>query len=211
MKSGRYFTLPGASLAVLVLLTSAAQAAEAGDFAAGARVEGRIGSRWDSCITLGPRRATGGYTLRCDSIPNQESVFAASDVRAMQGPDRGAVKPAPPAARPAPAAPPTAPTAPVKAGPPQVGVYACMNQDALDVPALQFGLLDGATYSTYDGGRGGYTYTVASGMLAFTSGPFAGLKRSRETDKTFRIIDADGARTAFLCPWTSKDPRKVHW
>ena len=48
-------------------------------------------------------------------------------------------------------------------------------------------------------------------MLTFTSDPSAGLKRMRETAKSFRIIDADGARAAFLCPWTAKDPRKVYW
>jgi hypothetical protein len=98
-----------------------------------------------------------------------------------------------------------------KAIPPRVGVYGCMNQDALDQPGVQFGLLDGGAYSTYDGGRGRYSYSAAAGVLTFTSGPFAGLKRSRETEKTFRIIDEHGQRTAFLCPWTPKDPRKVHW
>jgi hypothetical protein len=86
-----------------------------------------------------------------------------------------------------------------------------MNQDAQELLGLQFGLIDAATYSTFDGGRGRYTYSVGTGILSFTSGPFAGIKRNRESEMSFRIFDADGARTAFLCPWSPKDPRKLHW
>jgi hypothetical protein len=94
---------------------------------------------------------------------------------------------------------------------PRVGVYGCMNQDAMEMPGLQFGLLDASNYSTFDGGRGRYSYSPAAGVLTFTSGPFAGLKRSRETERSFRIMDEHGDRTAMLCPWTPKDPRKRHW
>lgn len=52
-------------------------------FALGSRVEGRIGSQWAPCITIAFQRATGGYLLRCDSLPNPENVFAESDIRAM--------------------------------------------------------------------------------------------------------------------------------
>lgn len=95
--------------------------------------------------------------------------------------------------------------------PPRVGVYGCMNQNAMEMPGLQFGLIDATTYSTFDGGRGLYTYSAAAGLLTFTSGPFAGLKRSRETERTFRIVDEHGAKTGLLCPWLPKDPAKVHW
>jgi hypothetical protein len=207
-------TSSNAALAVFLMLQfalpPAAQATEAGDFAAGSRVEARIGSRWDSCTSIGERRPTGGYLLRCDSVPNQESVFAASDVRAMQGPDRGAVQQQRPVAQAARGAQAVA-SAPFKAIPPRLGVYGCMNQDAMEVVGLQFGILDANSYSTFDGGRGHYTYSAAAGLLTFTSGPFAGLRRTRETERTFRIVDEHGARTAFLCPWTPKDPRKVHW
>ena len=198
-------------LSLLTVSTPPAQAAEAGDFAAGSRIEARVGSRWDSCTSIGERRPTGGYLLRCDSLPNQESVFAASDVRAMQGPDRGTAPSQRPAAQTVRAATLAAVAAPAGAGPPRAGVYGCMNQDAMEMVGLQFGILDGSSYSTFDGGRGHYSYAVAAGVLTFTSGPFTGLKRVRETERTFRIIDEHGARTAFLCPWTPKDPRKVHW
>ena len=95
--------------------------------------------------------------------------------------------------------------------PPRVGVYGCMNQDAMEMPGLQFGLLDASNYSTFDGGRGRYSYSATTGILTFTSGHFAGLRRSRETERTFRILDDRGGSTAMLCPWTPKNPRKLHW
>jgi hypothetical protein len=180
--------------------------ADGGDFAAGSRVEGKIGSQWSRCTVVGERRATGGYMLRCDAHPDQENVFTAADVRPLQGPEVAPVRKVK-----APAAPAETTNADFNTIPPRAGVYACLNQDGYDVVPLQFGLLDAHTYSTYDGGRGRYAYAKGSGVLTFTSGPFAGLHRSRETERTFRIIDEHGARTAFLCPWTPKDPRKLHW
>jgi hypothetical protein len=60
--------------------------AEQGGFKEGARVEGQFGSKWNKC-TVVEHRLTGGYTLRCDNKPLEESVYAASQVRAMQSPD----------------------------------------------------------------------------------------------------------------------------
>jgi hypothetical protein len=181
-------------------------------FAPGSRVEGRIGSLWDHCTVVGARRATGGYLLRCDSHPDQETVFAASDVRALQGVDRaggGTRSVRTPAKGSVPGA--IVASAAFKTIPPRVGVYGCMNQDAMELAGLQFGILDASTYSTFDGGRGRYSYSPQTGILTFINGPFARLQRSRETERTFRILDEHGARTAFLCPWTPKNPRKIHW
>ena len=192
-------------------LSPAAQAGEAGDFPAGSRVEARIGSTWDHCTSIGERRPTGGYMLRCDTHPEQESVFAWADVRAMQGPDRGAIQQQRPVQTARGTQVQPVANAPFKAIPPRVGVYGCMNQDAMELAGLQFGILDANSYSTFDGGRGHYTYSAAAGLLTFKSGPFAGLRRTRETEKSFRIVDEHGARTAFICPWSPKDPRKLHW
>ena len=93
----------------------------------------------------------------------------------------------------------------------QMGVYGCMDQDGYDAPTLQWGLLDGSTYSDFDGGRGGYTYDAATGVLTFTSGRFKGLRRKRTEDRLFRILDEHGSITAFSCPWTPKNPKKLHW
>jgi hypothetical protein len=202
-------TAPAYVLALVLGLSLALPArAQPADFTAGSRVEGRIGSNWEHCTVIGARRATAGYMLRCDSHPDQETVFAASDVRVMQGADLG------PARKPAAVA--RVPAAAVVSGafkkiPPRVGVYGCMNQDAQETPGLQFGLLDGTAYSTFDGGRGRYTYSPQSGVLTFTTGPMAGLRRIRETERTFRILDEHGGMTAFACPWTPKNPRKPHW
>jgi hypothetical protein len=179
-------------------------------FSNGDRVEGRIGSIWDHCTVIGGRRQTGGYLLRCDGHPDQETVFASPDVRAMQGTDTPKRSTAPPAHAPGDVAAATVDHA-FKAIPPRAGVYGCMNQDANEVPTLQFGILDRSTYSTFDGGRGRYVYSARSGVLTFTSGVFKGLRRSRYTEKTFRVLDEHGAETAFVCPWTPKDPRKLHW
>ncbi len=181
-------------------------------YAAGSRVQGRFGSNWDHCTVVGDRRATGGYVLRCDAKPDQEFVFAASDVRAMEGADRAPV-PKPPATAIAPANAHVEQIAgdAFKAIPPRTGVYGCMDQDGQETPGLQFGLVNASTYSTYDGGGGHYTYSEQSGVLVFTSGPFAGLRRSRETERSFRMLDEHGERTAFMCPWEPKDPHKLHW
>jgi hypothetical protein len=58
-----------------------------GDFRDGDRVEGLVGSTWYECTVVGERRATGGYVLRCDNRPLEESVFTPAYVRAMQGAD----------------------------------------------------------------------------------------------------------------------------
>ncbi|MDB5039411.1 MAG: hypothetical protein JWN27_137 [Candidatus Eremiobacteraeota bacterium] len=200
-----------ASLLIAAALPPAASAQDV-TFSAGSRVEGRFGSNWDRCTVVGARRTTGGYLLRCDLHPDQENVFAASDVRAMQGADRAVVR-KPPArssvALQAPAA--TTPSRAFISIPPRAGVYGCMNQDAMELAGLQFGILDAHTYSTYDGARGRYSYSAQTGMLTFTSGPFARLQRSRYTERSFLILDEHGARTAFVCPWEPKDPRKLHW
>jgi hypothetical protein len=125
-------------------------------------------------------------------------------------------KPAPPIR---PAAKPAAPIATViatapgadKLGPPRTGVYGCMNQDAMEIAGLQWGVIDATTYSTYDGGRGAYRYDAATGLLTFSTGPFKGLVRKRTSERSFRVLDERGQMTAFNCPWEPKDPKKLHW
>jgi hypothetical protein len=201
----------GLALVIGVSFALPVRAQEA-DFTAGSRVEGRIGSNWDHCTVIGARRPTGGYMLRCDSHPDQETVFAASDVRAMQGVDHRPARKRPVATRAAATASAVSVNARAfKTIPPRVGVYGCMDQDAHETPGLQFGLLDGTTYSTFDGGRGRYVYSAQSGILTFTTGPMAGLRRIRATERTFDILDERGRPTAFACPWSPKNPRKLHW
>jgi hypothetical protein len=49
------------------------------------RVEGRVGSNWVPCTVVRPE-PLGGFVLHCDSLPQDESVFAASDVREIGAP-----------------------------------------------------------------------------------------------------------------------------
>lgn len=86
-----------------------------------------------------------------------------------------------------------------------------MNQDGYEAPTLQWGILDGSNYSDFDGGRGRYSYDPKTSVLTFTSGHFKGLRRLRTDNWVFRILDEKGAITAFSCPWTPKDPKKLHW
>jgi hypothetical protein len=201
------------ALAILMLaLAPLATPAEGVQYSAGSHVQGRIGSHWDRCTVIRPD-VHGGYLLRCDSLPpSQESIFAESDVRSMQGNDEAPKRAEQTTARVAINAPAAAAESNAfKSTGPRVGVYGCMNQDAMEVVGLQFGLLNGNTYSTFDGGRGRYSYSRATGILTFTSGPFAGMRRSRETELAFRIMDEHGASTAFMCPWTPKNPASRHW
>jgi hypothetical protein len=94
---------------------------------------------------------------------------------------------------------------------PSLGVYGCMDQNARELATLQWGILDGSTYSTFDGGRGRYVYNTATQILTFTSGPFQGLKRGHYGARSFIVLDENGHETAFTCPWEGKDPRKLHW
>ena len=92
------------------------------------------------------------------------------------------------------------------------GVYGCMDQDAHELPTLQFGLLDGSNYSDFDGGHGLYSFDPASGILTFTSGQFRGLRRLKDpTGNGFTVLDENGSKTAVYCPWSAKDPTKPHW
>jgi hypothetical protein len=186
--------------------------AQDADFAANSRVQGRFGSNWDHCTVIGDRRPTGGYLLRCDARPEQDFVFAASDVRAMQGDDQAPIRKSP-VNRITPASAPVVAIADeaFKSIPPRVGVYGCMDQDGNDAPGVQFGIIDGSTYTTYEGGGGKYTYSAQSGELVFTTGPYVGIRHSRQSERSFRMLDEHGALTAFNCPWGPKDPHKFHW
>jgi hypothetical protein len=96
-------------------------------------------------------------------------------------------------------------------GLPQSGVYGCMDQSGNEAVTLQWGLIDGSTYSDFDGGRGKYTYDVSTAVLTFTSGQFKGLQRKRTEKNLFRVLDEHGEITGMACPWTPKDPKKLHW
>ncbi len=98
---------------------------------------------------------------------------------------------------------------PAFAAPPPVGVYGCFGQYGYAFP-MMFGLLDGTTYSNYDGKTGRYAAT--EDMLTMLDGPLKGIKYRRTGPQSFRMLDAKGALTAFVCPKEgTKDPHKHPW
>lgn len=99
--------------------------------------------------------------------------------------------------------------------PPPVGVYSCYGQYGI-APSMTFGLLDAETYADFDGNTGLYTYDSASGVLTLTTGGLAGTKYRRtgkpDDRPAFRMLDAKGQLTAYMCPRDDKkDPRKHPW
>lgn len=96
-------------------------------------------------------------------------------------------------------------------GAPPVGVYGCLGQNMMEVLTLQWGIVDASTYSTYDGGRGRYSFDPTTSVLTFETGPFKGLKRKRTSGQAFRVLDEHGALTGINCPWVHKNPTKLHW
>jgi hypothetical protein len=115
--------------------------------------------------------------------------------------------------------------------PPAPGVYACYEaRPAMNVPGcvrsslgcmgivvtpaptMMFGLIDGTTYTDYDGKRGHYTYDAQSGILTMTDGSREGWKYKHTEDWAFRALDAKGEQTAYNCPLDDKkDPLKRPW
>lgn len=103
--------------------------------------------------------------------------------------------------------------------PPPVGVYECLDQNIQINPVLMFGLLDGKTYSNYDGKTGHYRYDFKSRQLIMIDGPFEGYHYTRTEHPdpatgadSFRMLDAQGQPTAFECPHNHvKDAHKHPW
>jgi hypothetical protein len=77
----------GLTFGALLFFATVPQAgrAQPAPFAAGALVEGHVGSKWVSC-TVVRSDPFGGYVLRCDALPGQESVFSETDVRVIRAP-----------------------------------------------------------------------------------------------------------------------------
>jgi hypothetical protein len=111
------------------------------------------------------------------------------------------------------------PAAAIAAGPPR-GVYECyetrMNarmQLTFEVrPVVMFGLIDGTTYSDYDGKTGHYAYDTAAEILTMTDGSRQGWRYKHVADWSFRMLDQAGKDTSFTCPLNAaKDPLKRPW
>ena len=101
--------------------------------------------------------------------------------------------------------------APAASPGPRPGVYACYGQYGLSIP-MQFGIVDAATYKSYDGKRG--RYALVGDVLTMTSGPLAGIKYKRTASQpkdVFRMLDQRGALTAYNCPSQPGNAARGHW
>lgn len=88
----------------------------------------------------------------------------------------------------------------------------CFGMRIIVTPVMYFGLLDGTTYSDYDGRTGHYVYNPATSLISMTDGSLHGVRYKRVADWSFRKLDDSGKETAFTCPLDKgKDPRKHPW
>lgn len=102
-------------------------------------------------------------------------------------------------------------SASVAQGAPAPGVYGCYGQYGLSLP-MMFGILDAKTYANYDGKTGRYSYSA--GTLTMIDGPLGGIKYKSidASERSFRMTDAQGNLTAFVCPKEgTKDAHKHPW
>ena len=106
------------------------------------------------------------------------------------------------------------------AGPP-VGVYGCYEPHLgarpglmtfQVAPTVMFGLIDGTTYSDYDGKRGAYTFDNGTGVLTMTNGSRQGWHYKKVGEWSFRMLTPNGQETSYTCPLEpAKDPLKRPW
>ncbi|HEY5210029.1 MAG TPA: hypothetical protein VIJ42_11360 [Stellaceae bacterium] len=113
----------------------------------------------------------------------------------------------------------------IAAGGPATGVYGCYdaqfkfnpvtgrsNLVITPMPVPMFGLIDGSTYSDYDGHRGHYAFDAASGVITMTDGSRQGWRYQRKADGAFELIDNKTGKLWYHCPLEKgKDPTRRPW
>ena len=88
----------------------------------------------------------------------------------------------------------------------------CMGMKIDVAPTVMFGLIDGSTYSDYDGKKGHYTFDATNQVLTMTDGSRKGWRYKRVAATAFRFLDEQGKETAYTCPLEpKKDPLKHPW
>ncbi|MBV9757483.1 MAG: hypothetical protein JO047_10550 [Alphaproteobacteria bacterium] len=108
---------------------------------------------------------------------------------------------------------------------PPVGVYGCFdtqlhfspvtNRSDLVItpqPFVMFGIVDGSTYSDWDGHHGHYSYDGAGGILTMTDGSRQGWRYRRTGNWSFTLIDNQTGKTIYSCPLDQKkNPEHGPW
>ena len=107
---------------------------------------------------------------------------------------------------------------------PPRGVYSCYdvrmgfsptsgsNLVITPTPFAMFGLIDGKTYSDWDGNHGPYTYDAASGIITMTDGSRKGWRYRRTANWSFTLIDNKTGKDIYTCPFdAAKNPSRGPW
>ena len=84
----------------------------------------------------------------------------------------------------------------------------CMGMKTDVAPTVMFGLIDGSTYSDYDGKKGHYTFDATNQVLTMTDGSRKGWRYKRVAATAFRFLDEQGKeRRHTRALWS---PRRTH-
>jgi len=117
------------------------------------------------------------------------------------------------------------------AGAPPAGVYSCYDARMgygvpgcirtsmgctglviTPMPVVMFGLIDGSTYSDYDGHHGHYKYDAAAGVITMTDGSRQGWRYRKSAEWSFGLIDNTTGKELYTCPLeTAKNPNRGPW
>ena len=107
---------------------------------------------------------------------------------------------------------------------PPAGVYSCYDARMefspvsgshlviTPTPFAMFGLMDGSTYSDWDGHHGHYTYDPAGGIIMMTDGSRQGWRYRKTATWSFTLIDNRTGKEIFTCPLeAAKNPSHGPW
>ena len=80
------------------------------------------------------------------------------------------------------------------------------------MPFVMFGLVDGSTYSDWDGNHGHYSYNPGSGVITMTDGSRQAWRYARTGDWSFTLIDNRTGNKIYTCPFNgTKNPARGPW
>ena len=89
----------------------------------------------------------------------------------------------------------------------------CTGMVITPMPVVMFGLIDGSTYSDYDGHHGHYKYDAETGIVTMIDGTRKGWRYRKSAEWSFRLIDNNNAdKELYTCPLeTTKNPNRGPW
>jgi hypothetical protein len=88
----------------------------------------------------------------------------------------------------------------------------CWGLQITPMPVPMFGLIDGSTYSDYDGHHGHYTYDAASGVITMTDGSRQGWRYRKKQAWSFSLINNQDGKEWYTCPLEKgKNPNRGPW